>query len=630
MRVAFNSIPLKARLLIAPVIGIVLTLILFAVTNIIIQSQNNLLRSLQQANLAQTSEINRFIILLTTNHNQFSSLLHEAPISLDEEQVYLKGRQILDALHSYEKKLLTSFSNEEHASAEQIESGKHISSTFHEYKDVVIGAIELSTVNTKLAHKELSIANDKLELLNNALLAVSERSIENLNEKANAISVTLNKTGYLTTVPLILLIFMVFASLYVANSLSKGLSQISESLIKLSKHKIDDEIVLPKEGYISDLTNAVLEFRKTLLQVEHQQFALDQHSIVAITDTKGTITYANDKFSQISGYATSELIGQNHRIINSGQHDVAFWQDMFEVITKGDVWHGEICNQSKSGAFYWVDTTIVPAKDENGKPVSYIAIRTDITKSKQNAQALEQAIEQAESANRAKSEFISSMSHELRTPLNSIIGFSQLLLMEKGLTSNSEQKENVEYILSSGQYLLSLVNQILDFASIEKGGTSLSFRDVLLNELVQQTIELNQVNAQNAGVQLSVKSTALINLHTDATRLQQVLMNLIDNAIKYSQQGDIVTVSWLQEKENCVKVIVDDTGAGISEDMQTFVFTAFNRLGKENSSILGTGIGLVITKELVESLGGEIGFESTEGKGSTFWFELPIGKNALH
>jgi PAS domain S-box-containing protein len=140
---------------------------------------------------------------------------------------------------------------------------------------------------------------------------------------------------------------------------------------------------MPEDAYLKEMTSAVIQFKKALLQLEEQKFALDQHSIVAITDVRGTITYANDKFSQISGYTKEELIGKNHRILNSGQHDMSFWRDMYKVVANGDVWQNTVCNRSKQGELYWVDTTIVPFKGDDGKPFSYISIRTDVTAKRQ-------------------------------------------------------------------------------------------------------------------------------------------------------------------------------------------------------------------------------------------------------
>ena len=170
---------------------------------------------------------------------------------------------------------------------------------------------------------------------------------------------------------------------------------------------------------------------KALAELESQRHALDEHSIVAATDPFGMITYANDKFCQISQYSREELIGKDHRIVNSGHHPRAFFAELWKTIAAGKVWHGEICNRAKDGSAYWVDTTIVPFKDEAGCITQYVAIRTDITERVQAEAALRKSLaaaKSAESADRAKSEFLANMSHELRTPMTAILGFAENML----------------------------------------------------------------------------------------------------------------------------------------------------------------------------------------------------------
>ena len=222
-------------------------------------------------------------------------------------------------------------------------------------------------------------------------------------------------------------------------------------------------------------------------EISDLKTALDEHAIVAITDTRGKITYVNDKFCAISKYARQELLGQDHRIINSAHHPKEFIRNLWTTIARGRVWHGEIKNKAKDGSFYWVDATIVPFLDAHGKPRQYVAIRTDITDRRRTELALREshenlernvaertaqlrlAKERAEAAGRAKSEFMASMSHELRTPLNGIIGFSEFLVDGKPGALNAKQKEYLEDILSSGRHLLQLINDVLDLAKVEAG-----------------------------------------------------------------------------------------------------------------------------------------------------------------
>ncbi|GAA0792652.1 PAS domain-containing protein [Marinobacterium sediminicola] len=204
---------------------------------------------------------------------------------------------------------------------------------------------------------------------------------------------------------------------------------------------------------------------------ERQYAALNHHAIVSITDAQGRITYVNDLFCEISGYNREELLGKTHSLVKSDVHDPAFYQDMWRTITSGQLWKGEVCNRRKDGSFYWVESTITPFMDDQGKPYQFVSIRTDITRMKEHERELIAARNEAERANRAKSQFLSSMSHELRTPMNAILGFGQLMEYDNDLPT--EHKESVHEILKAGRHLLDLINEILDLAKVEAGHLTL-------------------------------------------------------------------------------------------------------------------------------------------------------------
>ncbi len=400
-----------------------------------------------------------------------------------------------------------------------------------------------------------------------------------------------------------------------------ALQQARESLeLRVQERTLD----LKKE--IVQKTAAKEKLQHSLRELEDLKFALDQHAIVARTDERGIITFANDKFCSVSQYTREELLGQDHRILNSHYHSKKFFAGLWETIKSGAVWKGEIKNRAKDGSFYWVDSTIVPFRDGIGKPKQFIVIRMDITGLKQIEEELRTARDAAEGASRAKSEFLANMSHEIRTPMNGIIGMTELAL-DTQLTA--EQREYLNMVKTSGASLLTLINDILDFSKIEAGKLDLDVSDFSVRQCIGETLKALGFRAHQKGLELvwRVAPDVPDHLAGDASRVRQVLVNLVGNAVKFTEKGEVVVEIERDPQSSDAMVVlhfcVRDTGIGIAKEKQDMVFGAFTQADSSTTRKYGgTGLGLAITRRLIDLMGGKLWLESEPGVGSAFHFTI--------
>jgi PAS domain S-box-containing protein len=362
-------------------------------------------------------------------------------------------------------------------------------------------------------------------------------------------------------------------------------------------------------------------------------------SIIA-TDEKGIIQLFNAGAERMLGYRADEVV---NRISPSDIHDpqevMARAQALslelatpiapgFEALafkaSRGIEDSYALTYIRKDGSRFPALVSITALRNDDGGIIGYLLIGADNSVRKRVESVLNEAMAAAEKANRAKTDFLSAMSHELRTPLNAILGFAQLI--ETGAPPPTlSQKRNLDQILKAGWYLLELINEILDLALIESGKVTLSGEPVSLVEVMLECRAMIEPQAQKRGIGMTFPRFEVpYYVKADRTRVKQVLINLLFNAIKYNKPGGTVAVEYTLRSPDSIRICVRDTGGGLAAEQLAQLFQPFNRLGQEASAEEGTGIGLVVTKRLVELMGGAIGAESTVGVGSVFWIELSL------
>lgn len=340
-------------------------------------------------------------------------------------------------------------------------------------------------------------------------------------------------------------------------------------------------------------------------------------------DIEGRILDVNEQACKSLQYSREELVNKNISEIEISGSQQELQLHLYSLIAGETIsFEGVFLRRDASRFNVEINLSTI---DYDGE-LRYLALARDVTMRKQTEQKLLEAKQKAEDANRAKSVFLSSMSHELRTPLNAILGFAQIL---KDCTTVQEDAELAKEIVGAGHHLLDLITDVLDLAKIESGHIPLVTEIVGISELIDECVAMVQSKADERAITLRYLDDhrEKLALCGDRLRVRQVLLNLLSNAVKYNNDNGSVTIDCLILGGHRLCVCVNDNGPGIPTDKQRHVFSPFNRLGRETSNIEGTGIGLVVSKRLVELMEGEIGFSSEPGNGSTFWFILPLVEN---
>ncbi len=345
---------------------------------------------------------------------------------------------------------------------------------------------------------------------------------------------------------------------------------------------------------------------------------------ILITSNEGKIIWTNRAFTTLTGYYPEEVIGKNTRILKSGKMDKEFYTNLWNTITSGKVWHGEITNRKKDGTIYIEEMTITPVKNPSTNEKYFISVKQDITKRKKVENELKSAKEYAEEMSKLKSIFLANMSHEIRTPLVGILGFAEMLSEE---LIDKDQKEMSQSILSSGQRLMETLNFILDLSKIEAKKLKVSYKEINIADIVNDTLKTFQSIIKQKGLYLkSVIEDEAITAQVDAQLLRGILNNLTNNAIKFTDHGG-VTIEIFKlnlDERDWVGIKIIDTGIGIPKAKQDIIFEEFRQVSEGlDRKYEGTGLGLTITKRFVEELNGRIKLHSEPGKGTTFEILLP-------
>ena len=356
------------------------------------------------------------------------------------------------------------------------------------------------------------------------------------------------------------------------------------------------------------------ERKRALKELSQFKYALDQSSLLDVSDKNGVITYINDKFCQISGFKRKEIIGRTHESLRSGYHTEKFYEELWDTISAGKIWVGGIKNKTKDGKFYWVHTSIIPFLNEQNEVYKYLSIRQDITNFKILAKQHDNLVKR----NKEVEQFSYIASHDLQEPLNSIESIIEIIEDENKGTLCKDTKEYFQYMKSATSRMSQLIHGLLVYSRLGKDRCiSLVNCEKLIDEVkVDLLYAINESKA-------SITFDELPEIHAYKLELRQLFQNLISNAIKFRKEGlpPEIKISAIRKEENWL-FSISDNGIGIADDQQQEAFALFRQLHNRDE-YEGTGIGLAHCEKIVYIHGGEIWVTSELGKGSTFYFTIP-------
>lgn len=465
---------------------------------------------------------------------------------------------------------------------------------------------------TELAEKEAKYRGIFEDSLDEIILSQTDFRIINANPAAiHAEAKFISKTG------------LEIWTHIKANPLFDENNALQGALAMFTDISESKRVALELERFNNELTTQIdftqkrqAELINVNKELSDYKYAMDESCIVAITDQKGIISYANENFCAISKYTKEELIGQDHRIINSGYHSKEYMQGIWKTISKGDTWKGELKNKAKDGTIYWVDTTIIPFLDEKGKPYQYVATRFDITERKKAEIDLDLQCKKLLKTNTELDRFVYSVSHDLRSPLTSILGLINFIEAESG------EHDTIKHILMIRESVNRLDNFIKSILSYSRNNRmSLKVEKISIQKKITEIVETFTGNPETKDIEFIVEIEEQQPFYTDIIRFNTIIENIISNAIKYHKAegtNNFIKINCYSDSE-MLKLTITDNGIGIDPEHHAKIFEMFYRLASKK---VGSGIGLYIVKDTVEILQGAVAVQSEVDKGTSFHITL--------
>ena len=366
--------------------------------------------------------------------------------------------------------------------------------------------------------------------------------------------------------------------------------------------------------------------------------ALDKSTMVTITDPDGKLLYVNELFCSVTKYSKDELIGAKpHELLNSGFHDQAFYDDVWNTLKKGEAWKGDVKNKAKDGSFFWTLTTIMPFLDDAGKPHKFIAIRRDITDKVEADERLKVTLAEnvvqkdkiqdqygkLQDLQKEKEEFVAMITHDLKQPLVPISGNAEMLTNPKMGELNEMQKECVNEILGQASLQLSMIENLVSAQKLGVGSMKYDIEELSTKNILNDCIKTHSPIMSDKHIEFFDSSTVDVKILADRRRLLESFTNIIQNAHDFVPESGKIEIGVNEGNEEATFFVKDD-GEGIPKEKQEKIFKKYGQVeSKAQRKFGGTGLGLAVSKELIEGMKGKIWFESEVGKGTTFLFTIP-------